>query len=95
MILSKVKQDYLHHYLNPPHDTRHDSKVVRTYGGRRIEWLLSKELDDSTKGTRIGTGPVVCIDCDLSLQCLRVHIYTLVTRVLADYVYNEYFPNSK
>jgi len=34
---SQDKQDYLHHCLNPPYDTRHDNKVVGIYGGRRIE----------------------------------------------------------
>ena len=37
MILSKAKQDYLHHSLNPPHDTRHDNKVAGTHGGQRID----------------------------------------------------------
>ena len=62
MILSKVKQDYLHHYLNPPHDTRHDSKVAGTYGGRRIDEPSRKNSTTQLKGLEGGTGPVDCID---------------------------------
>jgi hypothetical protein len=48
MILSMV-QDYLHHGLNPPHDTRHDTSLpVLTEVDESMAPL--EELDDSTKG---------------------------------------------
>jgi hypothetical protein len=48
MILSKVTR-LLHHGLNPPHDTRHDTRlpVLTEVDGSMIPL---EELDDSTKG---------------------------------------------
>jgi hypothetical protein len=53
MILSKVK-DFLHHGLNPPHDTRYDTRlpVLTEVDG---SMLPLEELDDSTKGLDVGT----------------------------------------
>jgi hypothetical protein len=57
---SRDKQDYLHHDLNPLHDTRHDSKVVDTYGGRRIDGSSRRtRRHDEKKDSKLGTGPVV------------------------------------
>jgi hypothetical protein len=50
MILSKVTR-LLHHVLNPPHDTRHDTRLpVLTEVDGSMAPL--EELDDSTKGLK-------------------------------------------
>jgi hypothetical protein len=74
--------------LNPPHDTRHDTRLpVLTELDGSMAPL--EELDDSTKGLEGWRRPVCCEIVRSLLQTLRVYIYTLVlTRLLVDYEYN-------
>jgi hypothetical protein len=84
----------LHHGLNPPHDTRHDTRLpVLTEVDGSMAPL--EELDDSTKGLEGWHKAVFCCEIVRSLlQTPRVYIYTLVlTRLLVDYKYNIYYLN--
>jgi hypothetical protein len=77
----------LHHGLNPPHDTRHDTRlpVLTEVDGSMIPL---EELDDSTKGLDVARGRFSCEDFRYLLHTW-VYIYTLVlTRLLVDYEYN-------
>jgi hypothetical protein len=79
----------MHHDLNPPHDTRHDTRLpVLTEVDQSMAPL--EELDDSTKGLNVWHGAGFCCeDVRSLLQSSRVYIYTLVlTRFLVDYEYN-------
>jgi hypothetical protein len=52
-----------------------------------------EELDDSTKESKVGTGPVCCEIVRSLLQTRRVYIYTLVLiRLLVDHEYNINVP---
>jgi hypothetical protein len=65
--------------LNPPHDTRHDTRLpVLTEVDGSMNPL--EELDDTTKYSRVGVKPV-CIENDFEclLHTFRVHIYTLLS----------------
>jgi hypothetical protein len=78
----------LHHGLNPPHDTRHDTRlpVLTEVDGSMIPL---EELDDSTKGLNVARGWFDCEDVRYLLQTSTVYIYTLVLiRLLVDYEYN-------
>ena len=61
MILSEVKQDYLHHNLNPPHDTRHDSKVAGTHGGRRIDEPSQKNSTTRQRDSKMARGRLIVL----------------------------------
>jgi hypothetical protein len=79
----------LHHDLNPPHDTRHDTRLpVLTEVDGSMAPL--EELDDSTKGLDfLARGRFSCEDVRYLLHSSRVYIYTIVlTRLLVDYEYN-------
>jgi hypothetical protein len=47
----------LHHSLNTPHDTRHDTRLLVL---TEVDGSMAplEELNDSTKGLDFGTGPV-------------------------------------
>jgi hypothetical protein len=78
----------LHHGLNPPHDTRHDTRLpVLTEVDGSMAPL--EELGDSTKGLDVWHGAGCCADVRSLLQTSRAYIYTLVlTRPLIDYEHN-------
>jgi hypothetical protein len=79
----------LHHDLNPPHDTRHDTRLP-VLTEVNVSMAPLEELDDSTKGLDVWRGADFCCeDVRSLLQTPRVYIYTLVlTRLLVDYEYN-------
>jgi hypothetical protein len=84
----------LHHGLNPPYDTRHDTRLpVLTEVDGSMAPL--EELDDSTKGLeKVARGRFVVEIVRFLLQTLRVYIYTLVlTRLLVDHDYDIYCIN--
>jgi hypothetical protein len=61
----------LHHGLNPPHDTRHDTRLpVLTEVDESIAPL--EELDDSTKGLDVWHGAGFCCE-DVRWSLTDVH----------------------
>jgi hypothetical protein len=74
--------------LNPPHDTRHDTRLpVLTEVDGSMAPL--EELDDSTKGLEGWRMAGLLWKIMSLLQTLRVYIYTLVLiRLLVDHKYN-------
>jgi hypothetical protein len=65
----------MHHDLNPPHDTRHDTRLpVLTEVDGSMNPLA--ELDDTTRTRKFGVKPVCYENVQLQLHTSRVHIYT-------------------
>jgi hypothetical protein len=63
--------------LNPPHDTRHDTRLpVLTEVDESMNPL--EELDDTTKDSRVWCKAGLYSECfEYLLHTFRVHIYTL------------------
>jgi hypothetical protein len=75
--------------LNPPHDTRLDTRLLIL---TEVDGSMNplEELDDTTKGLEnSGVKPVCCEIVRYPLHTSRAYIYTLVlTLLLVDYEYN-------
>jgi hypothetical protein len=65
--------------LNPPHDTRHDTRLlVLTEVDGSMNPL--EELDDTTKDSRVWRKAGLYGECfEYLLHTFRVHIYTLLS----------------